>query len=168
MIRHVQALSRANAEKVLRGEHALAVEMARRFDGRVAWVGISNDGTSPVTNYRGPHLVEAFADVNNAEYPGIAFENPMRPEQAARIAAFVDGIAQRPDAWALLVHCAAGVSRSAAVAQWTLERHATMDRGAFASLHRHCSPNSYVLRLLREAGGAFRVNDRRASRRDDG
>lgn len=153
MIKHVQALSRVNAEKVLRGEHPVALEMARRFADRVAWIGISEDGSSPVTGAPGPHLVEAFADVNNAEYPGIVFERPMRAEQAARIVAFVEDIAKRPGDWALLVHCEAGVSRSGAVVQWALERHSTMNRGIYAQMHRHCSPNRYVLRLLREAGG---------------
>lgn len=150
MIKHVQALSRVNAEKVLRGEHPVALEMARRFADRVAWIGISNDGSSPVTDARGPNLVEAFADVNHTD---IVFEKPMRAEHAARIVAFVEDIAKRPGDWALLVHCEAGVSRSGAVVQWALERHSTMNRGIYAHLHRHCSPNRYVLRLLREAGG---------------
>ncbi len=162
MIHHVQALGRTDAEKFVRGEHPHSREIARVFDGRVAWVGISDDGTSPVLRSRGPVLVEAFADVNPGKYAGVTFENPMTEAHAARIAAFVERFSAHPETWALMVHCHAGVSRSGAVAQWVYERHATMDRALFDRLHRQCMPNSHVVRLLREAGGAFRVNDRRA------
>lgn len=164
MIHHVQALGRTDAEKFIRGEHAHSREIVRCFEGRIAWVGISDDGTSPASRFRGPWITEAFADVNPGAYAGMVFENPMTEAHATRIAAFVERIAQKPEPWALMVHCHAGISRSGAVVQWVHERHATMDRALFDRLHRQCLPNSHVLRLLREAGGAFQVNDRRAPR----
>ena len=168
MIHHVQALSRVDAEKFVRGEHPLSRELTRCFDNRIAWVGVSNDGSSPVTRYRGPHIVEAFADVNPGKYAGIEFENPMRPDQAERIVAFVERIAKHPEAWALMVHCEAGVSRSGAIAQWVHERHADMERSLFDRLHRHCLPSRLPRGPARGRTPHARGCPRRRARRQRG
>lgn len=166
MIHHVQALSRVDAEKFVRGEHPLSRELTRRFDGRIAWVSIGEREPSPVEHSGKPCLVERFADVNPDQYGVMEFERQMTPEQAARIASFVARFAEHPQSWALMVHCRAGVSRSAAVAAWACERFGVMSNNEFDRLHPIIAPNGYVLRLLREAGGAFRVNDRMARYRE--
>lgn len=163
MIHHVQALSREQAAKYVAGTLYEARDLPRTFGDRIAWIAISDDGTSPIEHHvRAPHLLLAFADVNPDKYPGMSFENCMTAQHAGKIVALVQRLAQHPDPWAILVHCHAGVSRSGAVAEWVKRRHASMDNGRFQSLHRHCAPNSYVTRLLNEAGGSFTVTDRRS------
>ena len=104
-----------------------------------------------MTRYRGPRLVERFVDVNPDEYPGFTFSGAMAPVQATRIARFIERFAKHPKPWAVLVHCARGVSRSGAVAEWVFERYRPMPGDEYERLHPHILPNPYVMRLLREA-----------------
>lgn len=58
----------------------------------------------------------------NCEYCGIDDNHAPALSHARAIRMFVDNLHARADEIALVVHCSAGVSRSAAVAWWTSER----------------------------------------------
>lgn len=64
----------------------------------------------------------------------------MTMHQARMIAAFVDSVA--PEVNLIMVHCKAGISRSAAVAKWIAERH------GLPFDHRYESYNRHVYKLL--------------------
>jgi predicted protein tyrosine phosphatase len=70
----------------------------------------------------------------------------MTSDHASRIVAFVRRLETMTGMAKLLVHCEAGVSRSAAVALWAWLHFGLVIRPA--DVHRH---NRYVNRLLREA-----------------
>lgn len=135
-IEYVKAVSRRTAERLISGPLRGDVH---GFEGRTAWVGISLDRTSPALGVAGPRIVEAFGD-----------DDSMHPEQAELLEFFVDGIARRSEPWALMVHCDAGLSRSAAVALWAFERYSTQPEERFEADHKHCFPNPHVLRLLKD------------------
>lgn len=67
----------------------------------------------------------------------------MTEKDARLIKIFVERVA--PDIDVLLVHCAAGISRSAAVAKWIARRYSLSFDGQYKNY------NHYVLRLLDEA-----------------
>jgi len=139
MITYVRALPRSRAARFIAGEK---LGFDEEFGERIAWVGISADGTSPVSAWRGPRLIEAFGD-----------DESMSLEQGAILAFFIARIAAYAEPWALLVHCDAGLSRSAAVATWAYERYAQahMTTELFERQHQHCFPNPHVLRMLNAA-----------------
>lgn len=60
--------------------------------------------------------------------------------QARVIAAFVDSVA--PNVSSIMVHCRAGISRSAAVAKWIAERH------GLPFDHHYKTYNKHVYKLL--------------------
>jgi hypothetical protein len=139
MITYVRALPRSRAARFIADEE---FGFHEDFGERIAWVGISADGTSPVSAWLGPRLIESFGD-----------DESMTPEQGAILAFFIARIAAYPEPWALLVHCDAGISRSAAVATWAYERYARahMAPELFEREHRHCFPNQHVMRMLSAA-----------------
>jgi len=69
----------------------------------------------------------------------------MNVGQAADIVAFVESVA--PHVSGILVHCKAGISRSAAVAKWIAERYRLQFNHDYSVYNRH------VYRLLLEASG---------------
>ena len=64
----------------------------------------------------------------------------MTMHQARVIAAFVDSVA--PEVNLIMVHCKAGISRSAAVAKWIAERY------GLAFDHHYKSYNAHVYKML--------------------
>ena len=69
----------------------------------------------------------------------------MTPRHAEEIVRFVDRLV-RQGVEGFLVHCEAGISRSAAVAKWIAERYDLPPLGRLVVAH-----NRYVYRLLKEA-----------------
>ena len=67
----------------------------------------------------------------------------MSDSQADQIVEFVSRVA--PDVDAILVHCKAGISRSAAVAEWIAKRY------ELPFDYSYPNSNSYVLRLIQES-----------------
>lgn len=70
---------------------------------------------------------------------------PMQEQQAAEIIRFVDQQVQAGCS-GFLVHCEAGVSRSAAVAKWIVDYYGLVSIDAITKLH-----NRHVYRLLQAA-----------------
>lgn len=71
---------------------------------------------------------------------------PMSVEQGKQILEFVK---KHRDATNFIVHCAAGISRSGAVAKFITEYFGGDDRG-YVFLNPHTQPNSRILKILRE------------------
>jgi predicted protein tyrosine phosphatase len=69
---------------------------------------------------------------------------PMSKEQAEKIVNFVKRMTT-VDATGIVVHCEAGISRSAAVAKWISDSRKIQLKGGKTDLH-----NRYVYRLLAE------------------
>lgn len=76
----------------------------------------------------------------------------MAPQQAASIVDFVKRLSDAPDDITLLVHCAAGISRSPAVGLFAARLSGIGD-AAFLQAHPGVMPNPFVLHLLMEASG---------------
>jgi predicted protein tyrosine phosphatase len=87
-------------------------------------------------------LVQPFLRAQVREYCTL-----MTPDQAREIVTFVARI-QSNGASGIMVHCEAGVSRSAAVAKWIADRH-----GLRLSDEATAAHNRYVYRMLEEAVG---------------
>lgn len=81
-------------------------------------------------------------DIDRFPKPGGSFQQ-MTEEDAFRIISFVERVAPRIDV--LLIHCSAGISRSAAVSKWVARRYGLLFDGHYRNY------NHYVLRLLEEA-----------------
>lgn len=153
MIAYVRAFSRLDAVRLLSGQHPEAKSLARLFAERTAWVAIANPGgpTSPAARVRVPHLLLHYRDVDPDVHPLCFALDPMRPEHADAIVAFVRRLHARPVPVALYVHCEAGHSRSAAVARWVQDVYKPLTGREFERLHPRIKPNAHGLRLLREA-----------------
>jgi len=75
---------------------------------------------------------------------------PISRRQAEAIVAFLERWHAHPESLTLLVHCEAGISRSAAVARYASERY----RVPVEDIQPDCPwANSEVLRQLRQAAG---------------
>jgi len=123
-----------------------AAEQMAASPGTVA-VSIFEPGSEPACLREGFRdvLRVAFWDVvDPIEQAGIRYE-PITPEIASMIVGWLDGWDEHPDSVRLIVHCRAGVSRSAAVARFAAERYGLDIRGdtRFANIE--------VLRQLRRA-----------------
>ena len=81
---------------------------------------------------------------SHPEYQDLLFN----AEHARRIIEFTDRLHTQQDPVFIIVHCAAGVSRSAAVAEFIVG-HYNLDYQAYAEKHRHTRPNHHVLQTLR-------------------
>jgi len=71
---------------------------------------------------------------------------PITEAQGKAVLAFVE---RNREADICIVHCAAGVSRSGAIAQWISEYNG-ISYETFKMLNRHTIPNEEVLRVLRK------------------
>jgi len=71
---------------------------------------------------------------------------PMTPKQAAVVVAFVRRM-MRSEVEGILVHCEQGVSRSAATAQWIVDRYGLLGFGSLTRLM-----NRWVYGLLDQVG----------------
>ena len=143
MFRAVKYISRQAAESL-------------RGDANVVMVSINEPGGEPARLMGGFAAVLriAFWDVNTPhpvtrEYKDESFVyTPITTQQAQEIAEFPDRWHAPPDGPELLiVHCRAGVSRSAAVARFAAERYG-IELAQNAEL-----ANAEVLRKLRQAVG---------------
>lgn len=87
----------------------------------------------------------SFHDVDPHRYE---YEEPyevMDADDAAAIVAFVESVAPHVDG--VLVHCKAGISRSAAVAKWIAKRY------GLTFNHQYSQYNQHVYQMLVEAAG---------------
>jgi len=73
-------------------------------------------------------------------------------DQAKKTVEFLDKIYDDPQIKRLVVHCQAGVSRSAAVGVFACRRF-KMDENALRKEHPHAHPNAYVYDLLYRVSG---------------
>jgi predicted protein tyrosine phosphatase len=113
---------------------------------RPDWVVISLSewGAAPAK------LKEGWGDVLRMEFHDIEKEVPDEPYdlfsegQAREIVQFVQN-AHTSGATGILVHCRAGISRSAAVAKWIAEQHGLPFNEQYSLYNRH------VFKLLSEA-----------------
>lgn len=154
MLKFVRAIDRLLAAETLVGRGALAEQLASQFEQRVFWIGFE-PLESPLRSAPVPQRIFAQLDVT---HPDDAIEGDHRivvhrrrapsPALAQSIACAVQPIVAHSDPWAIVVHCTAGISRSAAVAFWLQSRFAIHDRDEFAARHAHCRPNRTLLRLL--------------------
>ena len=93
-------------------------------------------------------LAVAFHDVIEPVRWGETELAPITPAQAHAVVAFLERWHADADALALLVHCEAGISRSAAVARFAAERYAIPVRSRWPDCP---AANITVLQRLREA-----------------
>jgi hypothetical protein len=125
----------------------VSVYQARKLAGRsdTAVISIHDRHFSPA-------LRAGFADVLTLEFDDHdddrdgrdALADKFTPEQAARLRAWVTRIREEDRARGLLVHCNAGISRSAAVAWWVHREFEVPLCTRFPAHHL----NRHVLRLL--------------------
>lgn len=71
-------------------------------------------------------------------------------EQARTVVAFLDRVHSKRDQVVVAVHCAAGVSRSAGVAEFIVDRF-RLNWNDYVEKHSHTKPNHHVIRTLRAA-----------------
>lgn len=99
-----------------------------------------------------PVIKDGWHDVLRLEFHDVDMDTHAAPdgpyvlmsvEDAWQIVAFVERVAPRIEV--LVVHCRAGISRSAAIAKWVARRY------GLAFNHRYGRFNRHVLRLLEEA-----------------
>ncbi len=140
MINYVRAVSWADAEDLVEYEKG-------------PWISIgSKDENSPVVGKCSSVLELRFDDVTDRDY-----KYAPKLEHAALIVAFVRALHDADAEYRLHVHCAAGVSRSGAVAEWT-QRHASfMDRADFETISPQVRPNNLLMKLLDDASGVNRA-----------
>ncbi|MDA8254456.1 MAG: hypothetical protein M0Z99_02260 [Betaproteobacteria bacterium] len=112
----------------------------------VAMISIATPGERAP---RLPHFLERlsleFHDVENDQEPWIAFHD----EHATAILEFIARIHTQEKEWRCIIHCKAGISRSAAVAIYVAE--ATVCQ--FPRRQEASEANLLVLRVLTEASG---------------
>lgn len=96
-----------------------------------------------------------FADLTPKEYTMIESESKLFEKEDARlIIAFIDKI-HKLDVPELIIHCAAGISRSGAVGLWAC-RYLKLNEREFRKQNEHILPNIHVLSILNEVSG---IND---------
>jgi len=107
------------------------------------WAVISISGLNPAVLKDGWHSVLKleFDDIDTPEEPYILFSD----SQANRIIDFVEEVRASHEVEGILVHCQAGISRSAAVAKWIAEKYGLSFPGKYMLYNKH------VYRTLREA-----------------
>jgi predicted protein tyrosine phosphatase len=114
----------------------------------VALISIATPGVRPPTL---PHFLErlslAFDDVEDGQDSAVAFNDG----HAKAILEFVARIHSQEKAWRCIVHCKAGISRSAAVAHYV----AAATGCQFSRRKEADEANLLVLRVLADASGLF-------------
>lgn len=136
MIRSVDFISQMEAEAL----------PGAPLQADVAMISIATPGEQPPQL---PHFLQhlslAFHDVEDIKEPWIAFND----EHAKAILEFVARIHSQEKAWRCIVHCKAGISRSAAVALYVAEATGCQ----FLRRKEAGEANLLVLRVLAEASG---------------
>jgi predicted protein tyrosine phosphatase len=115
-------------------------------DGKPDWalISISDPFHYPVSLRSGWHSVLRleFSDIEQPSKPRVLFS----VEDARRVMEFVQQV-DAAGCEGLLVHCKAGVSRSAAIAKWVVERYGLATEYTFDGYNRH------VFKMLCEVSG---------------
>lgn len=126
---------------------------AERFPGVADWavISISEDAEAKLMDgWYAIHRVY-FHDVDSSSSECNEQVVLMNDQHAHDIVDFVESVA--PHVRRVLVHCKAGISRSAAVAKWVAERYDLPFDHGYALYNRH------VYRLLIEAAANDRNDD---------
>lgn len=120
-------------------------DQAEASPGWPHWVviSISEPDAPPAALQNGWHSVLRldFHDIDHPEEPYLMFTI----DQANQIIEFAELVAESNQIEGILVHCRAGVSRSAAVAKWLSERYSLPFPETYTLYNKH------VYRILREA-----------------
>jgi predicted protein tyrosine phosphatase len=136
MIRSIDFISQTEAEAL----------PGAPLQADVALISIATPGERPP---KLPHFLERlsleFADVEDYQEPAVEFDD----EHAKAILEFVARIHSQDKAWRLIVHCKAGISRSAAVALYVAEATGCQ----FLRRKEAGEANLLVLRVLADASG---------------
>jgi len=134
-------------------------EMEHVLQAGVVFISIftEQEGGAPyVPDHLLPHTLRL--DFHDIDEPFICVEHPdpaqgsyhgMSMDQAKEVVAFAE---KHKDASLVIVHCAAGVSRSGAVGSFLAEYYG-VGWEDFKRMNPQISPNQYVLKLLRMAAG---------------
>jgi len=107
------------------------------------WAVISISGLNPAVLKDGWHSVLRleFDDIDTPEEPYIFFSD----SHANQIIDFVEEVQRGHEVEGILIHCQAGISRSAAVAKWIAEKY------GLGFPEKYMLYNKHVYRTLREA-----------------
>lgn len=136
MIRSVDFISQIEAETL----------SGAPLQSDVALISIATPGARPP---KLGHFLERlsfeFADVEDSQEPWVAFGD----DHAKAILEFIARIQSQEKAWRCIVHCKAGISRSAAVAFYV----ATATGCQFSRRKEASEANLLVLRVLANASG---------------
>lgn len=118
-------------------------DQAEASAGWPHWAVISISGLNPASLKNGWHSVLRleFDDIDTPEEPYILFSDT----QANQVIDFVQAVRDSYEVEGILVHCQAGISRSAAVAKWIAERYKLPFNEQYMLYNKH------VYRTLREA-----------------
>jgi predicted protein tyrosine phosphatase len=116
-------------------------DQAEASTGWPHWSVISISGLNPAVLKDGWHSVLRleFDDIDVGEEPHILFNE----SHAERVIDFVTAVQESHEVEGILVHCQAGVSRSAAVAKWIAERYGMPFPAKYMLYNKH------VYRVLR-------------------
>lgn len=157
MLTHVQAVDRQDARELLKRAW---VKGTAAFDHHrhVAWVGIE-PAVSPLRHFKVPKsLIVTIPDVTapedrtdeeRASWGALIPTDIPTVDHVRPIYQFVQDLIEDERPWCLMIHCAAGVSRSPAVATWVNEQYKVLSSEAFQRLHPGIIPNRTLLRHLR-------------------
>lgn len=139
MITYVRALSRREGEDVV-------------FEEPGPWISIHDgEAPSPVAHLCASCLAVRFEDSTDPRDSIAPTEH-----HARMIHAFVKALHESPEPIRLHVHCAAGISRSGAVAVFTQQHFSTMPIDEFRRTSPQVCPNNLLLRLLEQVSGVNR------------
>lgn len=119
-------------------------------------ISICDPGESRPFSFEHPHLLNlSFCDVGPEELPHELRERypSLSTQDAVAVRAFVTESQRHATARHLLIHCAAGVSRSGAIAQFAMEL-LNLDEEQFKRDNAFISPHPELLQMLRETVAA--------------
>jgi predicted protein tyrosine phosphatase len=159
MIKKIIVVSRRYVEKMLK-------ELARinTIEGDWALISIYNDKLlidikeMEILKVLGcdNHISLRFDDITKDRYD-IEIKNNRKlnlftKDQAEIIVNFINSIIKKPEIKTLVIHCAAGISRSGAVGLFAC-RYLHLSEYEFRSYNQQICPNEYVYDLLSDVSG---------------
>ncbi|MDO8640096.1 MAG: hypothetical protein Q7R33_00965 [Nitrosarchaeum sp.] len=161
MIKQVIVLSRSQIEYHIK-QRVKPIDMPG-----LSWALISIYNTQELLTFENVDILKAlgcqeflsmrFADITDKEIhkdlPIHYAKNLFTENQARRIVAFVDQI-NKLDIDILIVHCAAGISRSGAVGVF-VTRYLKLDEAIFRQTNPQVTPNLYILTTLNHVSGLY-------------
>jgi predicted protein tyrosine phosphatase len=159
MIKKIIVVSRRYVEKMLK-------ELARinTIEGDWALISIYNDKLlidikeMEILKILGcdNNISLRFDDITKNEYDIKIKDNPylnlFTKDQAEYIINFINLIIKNPKIKTLVIHCAAGISRSGAVGLFTC-RYLHLSEYEFRAYNQQIHPNEYVFELLSDVAG---------------